>query len=377
MRGVLDQIRRDLDIPNEPDSDPSSYTGSPDTSSRLRFTAGYTGKTSDFGISRPFDRTFNSTMDSQNTYGLQSTSGDMFSTINSEFERDEMSNTQALRSYQMDITQKDAIEEDAEEGTGEVEQAEAADRALTRGQQVEQQPPKLIQVSSRDTDNESVHSSASKSRRQHRSKPSSVISADEVQDNGSVHVHSSKSNMSGVRRSKPSSVVSAASGEKIEENVSVDSHASNYKSHGVSRAGKSSSVVSAASGEKIEENVSVHSHASNYRSHGVSHAGKPSSVASAASQGQTYENVSVHSQASSSKVTPQHRQYLNRQDMQRRSPKPQSLVSNETDDTLTRHSQALSDGETEDGAYGEDEFEESELDDQLGHATHRTSDDDF
>lgn len=307
MRGVLDEIRRDLDIPNEPDSDMSSLTESPNTSSRLKST-GYTGKTNSLGISKPFDRTFNSTMDSQNTYGLQSTSGDMFSTINSEIDRDDMSNTQALQSYQLEMTRKDAIDEGEEE---EVKEEEEVEEGITPEVADPQPQPRgrLIQVGSRETDDESVHSLASKSRRNRRNKMSddaaSAPSQDEALEKASVHSQASQSRLTPGTRSKPSSVVSAAS------------------------------------------------------------------------RGQEVDNASTHSMIKPASAQP--RQYGDGYQNTLQSPKARSLASRgeETDDTLTHdHSQALSDGETE-GAYGEDEFEESEPEDQLGRATHRTSDDDF
>ncbi|XP_060063044.1 spermatogenesis-associated protein 7-like [Ylistrum balloti] len=310
MRGVLDEIRRDLGIPHESDSDISSYTGSPDISSRLKST-GYTGRSNNsIGISKPFDRTFNSTMDSQNTYGLQSMSGDLFSTINSEFDREDMSNTQALQSYQLEMTRKEAIDEAIEEGVPEADEGnEKLDEGIEQDAEGTLQQPRgrLIQVGSRDTDQESVHSSSSKSRvsRSKKDVPP-VESHQEVFDKASVHSQASRSWLSAASRSRPSSVVSA--------------------------------------GEQVRDNISVHSHASRLKA-----------------------------------TSPQPRQNVDQYQDIVQSPKSRSLVSRgeETDDTLTHdHSQLLSEGETE-GAYGEDEFEESEPDDQLGTATHRTSDDDF
>ncbi|XP_033734172.1 spermatogenesis-associated protein 7-like [Pecten maximus] len=315
MRGILDEIRRDLDIPNEPDSDLSSYTESPNTSSRLKST-GYTGKTNRLGISKPFDRTFNSTMDSQNTFGLQSTSGDMFSTINSEFDREDMSNTQALQSYQLEMTRKDAIDERDEEEEKDVEEA---DEGMTQADVHPQPRGQLIQVSSKETDNESVHSSSSKSRRNRRSRK-----ADEV-------------------ASIPSQVASIPSQEDVLDKVSVHSQASQSRLTPASRS-------------------------------------RPSSVVSEMSRGQEVDKTSVHSYGSRLKAaSPQPKQYGDRYQDMVQSSKARSLASHgeETDDTLTQdHSQVLSEGETE-GAYGEDEFEESEPEDHLGTATHRTSDDDF
>jgi hypothetical protein len=61
-------------------------------------------------------------MDSQNTYNFKDTSsGDMFSTIHSE--NDEMSATQALKSYQLDIT-RHVENEEGEESPGEIVQSE-------------------------------------------------------------------------------------------------------------------------------------------------------------------------------------------------------------------------------------------------------------
>ncbi|OWF46449.1 uncharacterized protein LOC110455722 isoform X2 [Mizuhopecten yessoensis] len=313
MRGVLDEIRRDLDIPNEPDSDLSSYT-----ETRLKSTE-YTGRNNSIGISRPFERTFNSTMDSQNTYGMQSTSGDMFSTINSELDKDDMSNTQALQSYQLEMTHKVAIDEGEEEGVADLEEAKEA--VIHEAEDIQQQPRgRLIQVNSKDTDNESVHSSSRASRRRSKAGDvTSVLSNEDVLDKASVHSYASRSRLSAGSRSKPSSVVSAASQ-------------------------RHSSGVSATSQEQVVDRVSVNSHSSRLRA-----------------------------------ASPKPGQYVDQYQDIVQSRKPQSLASQgeETDDTMTHdHSQLLSEGETE-GAYGEDEFEESEPEDQLGTATHRTSDDDF
>lgn len=113
---MLSQVRQDLDIKDESESadfSPLDTTSSLGSRLHTRYSRGRTG-----------EQTFGSTMDSQNTYNFKDTSsGDMFSTIHSEKESDDLSATQALKSYQLDLT-RHVENEEGDESPGEIAQSE-------------------------------------------------------------------------------------------------------------------------------------------------------------------------------------------------------------------------------------------------------------
>lgn len=146
---MLGKVRSDLGIPDEGEGTLESTMGETVSTSsfKLRPTLAR------FEQSKVSDVTFDSTVDSQNTYKFKdSSSADMFSTIHSENE--DLSGTQALRDYQMNITRKEELSE------GEV----TPDESEKVSQKESIGGAKVIQVSSKDDDNASVHSRASKAR---------------------------------------------------------------------------------------------------------------------------------------------------------------------------------------------------------------------
>ncbi|KAJ8308364.1 hypothetical protein KUTeg_013238 [Tegillarca granosa] len=113
MRLMLVQVRNELDI-HEDDHD--NHHQDYDMEHTLTTTESSDSKLRLSNIPNRYHgteqtRTFDSTLDSQNTFGLQSTaSADMFSTIHSQPSGD-LGVTQALQNYQMNISKKEAIEE--------------------------------------------------------------------------------------------------------------------------------------------------------------------------------------------------------------------------------------------------------------------------
>ena len=147
MRSMLGKVRGDLGILDD-DSDLGETAGMGETVSTSSFKLRPT--LSRFEHSKVSDVTFGSTVDSQNTYKFKSTSSaDMYSTIHSENE--DLSGSQALKEYQMNMTRKDELSD------GEVTPAESESLKFD-------DKPRVIQVSSKEDDNASVHSRVSKAR---------------------------------------------------------------------------------------------------------------------------------------------------------------------------------------------------------------------
>ena len=147
MRSMLGKVRGDLGILDD-DSDLGETGGMGETVSTSSFKLRPT--LSRFEHSKVSDVTFGSTVDSQNTYKFKSTSSaDMYSTIHSENE--DLSGSQALKEYQMNMTRKDELSD------GEVTPAESESLKFD-------DKPRVIQVSSKEDDNASVHSRVSKAR---------------------------------------------------------------------------------------------------------------------------------------------------------------------------------------------------------------------
>lgn len=147
MRSMLSQVRQDLDIKDEsesPDYSPLDTTSSLGSRLHTKYSRGQTG-----------EQTFGSTIDSQNTYNFKDTSsGDMFSTIHSE--NDELSATQALKSYQLDLT-RHVENEEGEESPGEIIQSEDEFGKTDHGLNAEN---KSVKSSMSAKSSKSAHSSA-------------------------------------------------------------------------------------------------------------------------------------------------------------------------------------------------------------------------
>lgn len=169
MRSMLGKVRGELGIlDDESDLGETSQLGETVSTSSFKMRPSLAR----FEQSKVSDITFESTVDSQNTYKFKSTSSaDMYSTIHSENE--DLSGTQALRDYQMNITRKEELSE------GEVTPDES--ESLKVDQKSSDGHPQVIQVASKEDDNASVHSKVSKARssgnvsaRSHESKPKST-----------------------------------------------------------------------------------------------------------------------------------------------------------------------------------------------------------
>ncbi|XP_071160281.1 spermatogenesis-associated protein 7 homolog isoform X5 [Mytilus edulis] len=164
MRSMLGKVRNDLGILDDDESDLGESNRMGETVSTSSFKLRPT--LAKFEHSKVSDVTFDSTVDSQNTYKFKSTSSaDMYSTIHSEPE--DLSASQALRDYQMKITRKEEMSE------GEVTPEESESLKVDEKPSIQ---PKVIQVSSKEDDNASVHSRVSKARSTGKSSVHSHVS---------------------------------------------------------------------------------------------------------------------------------------------------------------------------------------------------------
>ncbi|XP_063428727.1 spermatogenesis-associated protein 7 homolog isoform X4 [Mytilus trossulus] len=164
MRSMLGKVRNDLGILDDDESDLGESNRMGETVSTSSFKLRPT--LAKFEHSKVSEVTFDSTVDSQNTYKFKSTSSaDMYSTIHSEPE--DLSASQALRDYQMKITQKEEMSE------GEVTPEESESLKVDEKPSIQ---PKVIQVISKEDDNVSVHSRVSKARSTGKSSVHSHVS---------------------------------------------------------------------------------------------------------------------------------------------------------------------------------------------------------
>ncbi|XP_076096575.1 spermatogenesis-associated protein 7-like isoform X4 [Mytilus galloprovincialis] len=164
MRSMLGKVRNDLGILDDDESDLGESNRMGETVSTSSFKLRPT--LAKFEHSKVSDVTFDSTVDSQNTYKFKSTSSaDMYSTIHSEPE--DLSASQALRDYQMKITRKEEMSE------GEVTPEESESLKVDEKPSIQ---PKVIQVISKEDDNVSVHSRVSKARSTGKSSVHSHVS---------------------------------------------------------------------------------------------------------------------------------------------------------------------------------------------------------
>ncbi|VDI16159.1 spermatogenesis-associated protein 7 [Mytilus galloprovincialis] len=164
MRSMLGKVRNDLGILDDDESDLGESYRMGETVSTSSFKLRPT--LAKFEHSKVSDVTFDSTVDSQNTYKFKSTSSaDMYSTIHSEPE--DLSASQALRDYQMKITRKEEMSE------GEVTPEESESLKVDEKPSIQ---PKVIQVISKEDDNVSVHSRVSKARSTGKSSVHSHVS---------------------------------------------------------------------------------------------------------------------------------------------------------------------------------------------------------
>ena len=353
MRQVLNQIRIDLDIPDTDTYSDLDYTGASSGSSQFKTTESYgTGKYK-FG-----NQTMASTMDSQNTYGgMNSTTGNLYSTINSEADPNGLTDTQALQSYQLDLTRKEDLDYDIppHDASGEFE--------VTMKTQSEASESKID-----NTDIQSLRSAQS------------MASSSRSRGN----LQSQKPRQMLVKSSAVNSDAMQSGTEEVSEGEVVDAGVHPPYAP-VSRPADTASVISSHKGsEKSASAHSIHRGDSGSEKAGSVHSFHRGSNKIGGSGSETAG--SVHNfEKGSDKEGSVHRVLVHR------NPEPSGPVHSkqggshkdglvheltdggvsEDNDTLRAPSEGSQDG------YGEDEFEESDGEDALATATHRTSDEDF